>query len=142
MRSACKTCSCHSPCDLAAGKPGKANCWQIDAKVDLLMKASMVLTQAVVASGSDRGRKRWKEVKKTTIERRTGSEGSREALPTGQNRDSQEWIEGGRMGQEGAEGLATNGWMGPGVCVWMADGMGAPGGVTVVGYRSLVYVWD
>nr|pir hypothetical protein B24H17.180 [imported] - Neurospora crassa [Neurospora crassa] len=80
MRSACKTCSCHSPCDLAAGKPGKANCWQIDAEVDLLMKASMVLTQAVfVASGSDRGRKGWKEVKKTTgrtrIERRTGSEG-------------------------------------------------------------------
>ncbi|KAL0470761.1 hypothetical protein QR685DRAFT_606049 [Neurospora intermedia] len=41
--------------------------------------------------------------------------GVRKRYRQGQNRDSQEWIEGGRMGLEGAEGLATNGWMGPGV---------------------------
>ncbi|EGZ70610.1 hypothetical protein NEUTE2DRAFT_130611 [Neurospora tetrasperma FGSC 2509] len=61
---------------------------------------------AVVASGSDRGRKRWKEVKKTTgrtrIERRTDGK-----------RGGGEWIEGGRMGLEGADGLATNG------CGWV-----------------------
>ncbi|KHE83550.1 hypothetical protein GE21DRAFT_1309363 [Neurospora crassa] len=68
----------------------------------------MVLTQAVfVASGSDRGRKGWKEVKKTTgrtrIERRTGSEGG------GQPGVDWGWAD----GPEGAEGLATNG------CGWV-----------------------